>query len=272
MAKKACKCAEVECEECPEWIFTLADLIMCMMGLFVLLWVLKPPPGKAADTPGDEQWIKVLAAFRDHMEFLPDSQNPDPVDVYRLAKKLQDLKPLKGPGQGGPTKLPQKGAEGDEPEVMSVRPGQQAIVGGRVRFEAGEEALSAESQRILDEIAGIVKGHRNIFMVKGHTSLDDFPESASPQQKSGLSIRRAQVVADYLVSKGVEPEILRVQGCSTYEPVRERAYTPDSRRLNRRVEVESTTLLLADLQDKSETLKRAGSERPSTNPAPAALH
>ena len=32
MSKKACKCAEVECEECPEWIFTLADLIMCMMG------------------------------------------------------------------------------------------------------------------------------------------------------------------------------------------------------------------------------------------------
>ena len=37
-----CKCKEVECEECPEWIFTLADLIMCMMGLFVILWVIKP--------------------------------------------------------------------------------------------------------------------------------------------------------------------------------------------------------------------------------------
>ena len=44
MAKSACKCKETECEECPEWIFTLADLIMCMMGLFVILWVLKPGP------------------------------------------------------------------------------------------------------------------------------------------------------------------------------------------------------------------------------------
>ena len=36
MSKADCKCKEVECEECPEWIFTLADLIMCMMGLFVI--------------------------------------------------------------------------------------------------------------------------------------------------------------------------------------------------------------------------------------------
>ena len=27
MAEKACRCKKVECEECPEWIFTFADLI-----------------------------------------------------------------------------------------------------------------------------------------------------------------------------------------------------------------------------------------------------
>ena len=43
MAKKAaCKCKKEECEECPEWIFTFADLVMLMMGFFVILWVLKP--------------------------------------------------------------------------------------------------------------------------------------------------------------------------------------------------------------------------------------
>ena len=45
MAAGCKKCDPHEiCEECPEWIFTLADLIMCMMGLFVILWVLKPGP------------------------------------------------------------------------------------------------------------------------------------------------------------------------------------------------------------------------------------
>ena len=61
---KCGKCDPHEiCEECPEWIFTLADLIMCMMGLFVILWVLKPDPGKTAhELPtNDDQLVKVLA-------------------------------------------------------------------------------------------------------------------------------------------------------------------------------------------------------------------
>ena len=53
---KPCKCDPHElCEECPEWIFTLADLIMCMMGLFVILWVLKPGQNQKAGEPGSEE-------------------------------------------------------------------------------------------------------------------------------------------------------------------------------------------------------------------------
>ena len=77
MSKPSCKCKEVECEDCPEWIFTLADLIMCMMGLFVILWVLKPDPGKTAhDLPtNDDQLVKVLASIRDYFEFVQDPKN-----------------------------------------------------------------------------------------------------------------------------------------------------------------------------------------------------
>ena len=35
MAKAHCKCKPAACEECPEWIFTFADLVMLMMGFFV---------------------------------------------------------------------------------------------------------------------------------------------------------------------------------------------------------------------------------------------
>ena len=63
-----------------------------------------------------------------------------------------------------------------------------------------------------------------------------------------LSVRRAQVVADFLTSHGVEPEILRVQGCSTFAPIIQRVYTPDARLVNRRVEVESTDTLVSERQ------------------------
>jgi len=56
-------------------------------------------------------------------------------------------------------------------------------------------------------------------MVKGHTSLDDLPDGATDQQKMDLSLKRAQAAADFLVQQGVEPKIIRVQGCSTFEPL-----------------------------------------------------
>lgn len=257
MSKEACKCKEVECEECPEWIFTLADLIMCMMGLFVLLWVLKPPPGKADTPEANEEWIKVVAKIREAFDYLPDPKSNDPVDVYMLMQKLEQMKPLKGPGDGGQTNLPRKGAEGSEPEVVSVRKGNQAITGGMVRFDAGKSDLSADARTSLDQIAVQIKGYRNIVFIKGHASLDDLPESASEQEKLDLSIRRAKAGADYLVAKGVEAEILRVLGCSTFEPVAQRAYTLERQQANRRVEVESTSTLVAGYQDRPEPAKPA---------------
>jgi outer membrane protein OmpA-like peptidoglycan-associated protein len=52
------------------------------------------------------------------------------------------------------------------------------------------------------------------------------------------------------MGQGVSPDILRVQGCSTFEPVAQRAYTTSSVGQNRRVEVESTATLVSDRQDK----------------------
>ena len=62
MAKGCKKCDPHEiCEECPEGIFTLADLIMCMMGLFVILWVLKPSPSpKTGSTDIDAELVTLV--------------------------------------------------------------------------------------------------------------------------------------------------------------------------------------------------------------------
>ena len=255
---KHCKCKHEECEECPEWIFTFADLVMLMMGFFVILWVLKPAPGKADTPEANEEWIKLAAKIREAFDYLPDPQSKDPVDQQMLLQKLQNMKPLKGPGDGGKTKIERKGAEGDQPEVVSVRRGNQAIVGSKVLFEVGSATLTPEATKVLDQIAMLIKGHKNIMLVRGHTSLDDYPEGIDAQSQLDLSIRRAKAVADYLVAHGVAPEILRVLGCSTYEPVIQRAYTPDLKQQNRRVEVESTTTLVAELQDPAPRASPAG--------------
>ncbi|HEY7088421.1 MAG TPA: OmpA family protein [Tepidisphaeraceae bacterium] len=269
MAKGCKKCDPHElCEECPEWIFTLADLIMCMMGLFVILWVLKPGQKQKPGEPGSEELTKMVAAIREAFGHIPEPSSKDPIDMYMLYQQLQRLK-QNGPGEKGKMKTAAEGAQGTDPEVMSIRMGKQSSVGGRVQFEPGKSELDRQAMAALDDIVLQIRGHRNVVMIKGHTSLDDVPETTPPEQKMDLSLRRAQKVSDYLTSKGVAPDILRVQGCSTFEPVLQRAYTPDGLAMNRRVEVEVTTTLVEQLQDNP---KPASSEPVSRPAEPAATH
>ena len=126
--------------------------------------------------------------------------------------------------------------------------GNQSVVGTRVLFGAGDAKLLPESTKVLDDIIVVIKGHTNVMWVKGHTSLDDFPEGAGEDQKRELSIRRANAVADYLVAHGVMPQTLRVMGCSIYEPVKYQPYMPEIKGINRRVEVEEMRTLVSELQ------------------------
>ncbi|MGD0140321.1 MAG: OmpA family protein [Tepidisphaeraceae bacterium] len=251
MAEKACKCKKVKCPECecPEWIFTFADLVMLMMGFFVILWVLKPQPGKKGQAEADEYVVKIAASIRAGFGYIPSPQSRDPVDMQMIVNGLSKIHPP-GLGKRGKTDNEPKGAVGTEPEVTNIRPSNHATEGGKMLFDRASADLTDSTKGDLDQLAEVIRGHRNIVMVKGHTSLDDLPTGASDQQKMDLSIRRAQAAADYLVTKGVEADMIRVQGCSTFEPLTQRQYTADSQTLNRRVEVEATNTLIDDLQDK----------------------
>jgi chemotaxis protein MotB len=248
MATKCKKCDPHEiCEECPEWIFTLADLIMCMMGLFVLMWVLKTEgskaPSQAAAQQAEQQWMK---GFQEGFSgYIPtDSVN----DTTPLRK-------INGPGERGKTDQSPESPDGTDEEASIIRPGSEVAAGGRLAFNKGSSALTPETQRSLDQIAEMIRGHRQIVQIKGHTALDDLSADSTPQEKLDLSLRRAQAVADYLVNQGVSPDVVRVQGCSTFEPVVQRDYRQNAQAANRRVEVIATDTLVEEFQDQRTTAK-----------------
>jgi flagellar motor protein MotB len=254
MAKaKACRCKAAECEECPEWIFTFADLVMLMMGFFVILWVLKPSPSPKTDPAANQDWIKVAAAIRDAFGYVPKAGSSDPVDMQMILQQMSQPKVPAGPGQGAKTTVRPDGAKGTDEEVTAIRTAKQSIVGGRLLFAKGDARIAPNMLDALDQIAEQIRGHLNVVLVKGHTSLDDFDDKATAEQKMDLSLRRAQAISDYLTQHGVDPEILRVQGCSTFEPIVQRDYEPDSQTRNRRVEVESTPTLVKELQSPGNT-------------------
>src|SRR5262245_28993191 len=121
MSKKAsCKCKQAECEECPEWIFTFADLVMLMMGFFVILWVLKPsadpktdPQRAAAEM---ESYYGTIGDLRGGFGWEPDPKSSDPVDQAVIRIRARN-----GPANKGKSEREIKGATGTDPEVQSVR-------------------------------------------------------------------------------------------------------------------------------------------------------
>ncbi len=221
---------------------------MLMMGFFVILWVLKPNPNPKGAQASDDDMIKMAAAIRDAFGYEPKAGSSDPVDMKMIMDRMHSKKTPDGPGEGGKTSLRPDGPLGTDPMVTAIRTGPLAAVGGKIIFDRGDAKLTPEIVTVLDQVADQIRGHRNIVMVKGHTSLDDFDDSAAPGQKMDLSLRRAQAVADYLTAHGVSPDILRVQGASTFEPVVQREYSPNSQVNNRRVEVEITPTLVSALQ------------------------
>jgi flagellar motor protein MotB len=266
----ACKCKKSqECEECPEWIFTFADLVMLMMGFFVILWVLKPSPGKANASPtANDDWIATAASIREAFGYLPDPHSNDPVDLHMLLKKLHTINPVKGPTPGSRARIEDQGAHGTDPEVQTIREGTHSIIGARLLFDRGESAITPETRKSLEQIAEKIRGHYNIVVVKGHAATDDLPDGASPKEQMDLSIRRAQVAADYLASRGVGTDVLRVEGCSTFESVNEHAYTPETRAANRRVEIEVTNTLVGQRQGDGK-ISPGGSNSPPQKRSPS---
>src|ERR1700733_13744785 len=157
MAKKAaCRCKEVECEECPEWIFTLADLIMCMMGLFVILWVLKQSGNPNPVANKDQELNHMVGAIREAFGYVPDPNSNDPVDMQMIFERIRAMN---GPGEKGKMKIESKGAQGTDQEVTTIRLGSQAVVGGRILFEKGEAKLDRTDLQALDEIVMQIRGH-----------------------------------------------------------------------------------------------------------------
>ena len=101
-----------------------------------------------------------------------------------------------------------------------------------VLFDFDSAALRTESRDTLDELADVFTRYPDQTMqVEGHADsvgADDYNQR--------LSERRAQSVADYLVSQGVNRSSVRWRGYGETAP-RSSNSTAEGRQLNRRVEI-----------------------------------
>ena len=105
-----------------------------------------------------------------------------------------------------------------------------------VEFETGSDKLLKSSYSLLDRVAEVFLRHPKLkLIVEGHT--DDVGGDARNEQ---LSLQRAGAVKQYLATKGIYPDSIKVYGYGHTRPI-----TKDTsgrgRALNRRVEFIFTT-------------------------------
>ncbi|MEJ5266073.1 MAG: OmpA family protein [Bacteroidales bacterium] len=121
----------------------------------------------------------------------------------------------------------------EEPTTKAV-PGKRPIslaLKQDFKFGFNDATLNNEACRYLDELVELLKNNERMYIeIIGHT--DDV---GTREANRIISYRRAQVVADYLISKGISADRIKVVGKLDAEPLFPNT-SPENRAKNRRVE------------------------------------
>ncbi|HHI77009.1 MAG TPA: OmpA family protein, partial [Gammaproteobacteria bacterium] len=105
-------------------------------------------------------------------------------------------------------------------------------IDSEVSFDFDSARIKPAFRHSLDKLADVLrKYNRTVVHIVGHTD-----STGSADYNLDLSRRRAEVVADYLASRGVPRDRLRTEGRGESEPRASNA-TAAGRQLNRRVEI-----------------------------------
>ena len=102
-----------------------------------------------------------------------------------------------------------------------------------INFASASKEIPDANKVILDQAAELMNKVPNVKLgIKGYTD-----STGNAEKNKALSLKRAQSVADYLVSKGVDPSKLVAQGFGQENPVADNA-TKEGQFKNRRIEFE----------------------------------
>src|SRR6266849_894995 len=121
-----------------------------------------------------------------------------------------------------------------KPEAPKPKPvAEKVTFAADVLFDFDKSVVKPEGKSKLDDLANKVRGvNLEVVIAIGHA--DSIGSDAYNQK---LSVRRAESVKAYLVSKGIEPNRIYTEGKGEKQPVADNK-TREGRAKNRRVEIE----------------------------------
>ena len=133
-----------------------------------------------------------------------------------------------------PAPKPAPAPEKPKPAPEKPKPvAEKVTFAADVLFDFDKAVVKPEGKSKLDDLSNKVKGiNLEVVIAIGHA--DSIGSDAYNQR---LSVRRAEAVKAYMISKGIEPNRVYTEGKGEKQPVADNK-TSDGRAKNRRVEIE----------------------------------
>ena len=191
----------------PEWILTYGDMMSLLLCFFIMLYAISTL-----------QVVKVQAAIeslRSGFGYQGASQAPQgkAANATKLRINSTGRSKRRDVMRGG---QPVAAPRGENPTVATIRPGEEPIKGGIIRFDLGSDELNEQAKQDLDIIYDQLAGSPFKIKIKGH---------ASPEEKGAYRLindkayARTVNVCEYLVSKGLKRQYFELAVVGSYEPL-----------------------------------------------------
>jgi chemotaxis protein MotB len=240
---------EMESGGMMRWLLTYADMLTLMFALFVILFSMSQVDqeklramamalGNAFGVKGQVSVLTGAATTDTKPVVMQESQ----VQLTTLREKIQKW-------------MLQKKLEREVKVRFDERGLIISLMTDKILFESGSAVLLPRTQRVLSDMAELLKEVTNPLVIEGHTD-DVAITSPSIKRKYNdnwdLSTARAVNVLKYIIRKGISPDRLSAAGYGAFKPL-----VPNideiTRAKNRRIDI---VVLKADLINDRESQSR----------------
>ncbi len=219
----------------PLYMTTFGDMMNLLLTFFILLLTTATIQGR--------EFKLILSAFTGSFGMMPGGMTLSKGRLADLGMTIESL-PAKQRGRRF-AKAKKKALHIFKPEIKAkkvrIREDERGLVitlTADANFDQGSAELREDTKKILDKVAGLLKGIPNKIRVEGHTDNRPLRRPTPPRDNWELSVMRASNVVKYLIEKGIDPKRLSAAGYGEYRPLPGNTNnTPEERAQNRRVEI-----------------------------------
>lgn len=214
----------------PEWVVTYGDMMSLLLTFFIMLVSMSELKEEG----------KLVAALNSIREAFGNeiAMMGAPGNSFQTTSVLNKLSSLGNLSLGGRKEFALKtpGPAGKNELVRKIREGTVVTLGGPAMFEPFDASLTQELKNTLDVIANLLLRRTQRIEIRGHASPQPLPGNSPFRDALDLSYKRAEAVADYLISKGIPAERILVGAAGDTEP-RTLKRSNEMQAINRRVDV-----------------------------------